>query len=335
MRDLVQFDILISCPSDIENRGFINTIKEIVYNFNTNYGFKIGVSIRILYWKDSSYPEYGDTPQDIINRQIVDNADAVIAVFGNVFGTATSRYGSGTEEEIEKMISSGKQIFLYFENKRTETNNLILEEVQRVRDFKKKYGEKGLYTEFKSKPQFKQLLLEHLISYFTNNPLVDARDKGWPHIVTKYEIQFCYTDSSEILVKKILTIRCYGGLDLSSTTDITAFVLVFPPTEEDDKYIVLPYFWIPEDTLDLRVRKDHVPYDLWKKKGYLQTTEGNVVHYGFIEKFIEELGEKFNIREIAFDRWGAVQMVQNLEDMGFTVVPLDKDLRICHHRPKN
>ena len=112
MRDLVQFDVLISCPSDIENRGFINTIKDIVYNFNTNYGFKIGVSIRILYWKDSSYPEYGDTPQDIINRQIVDNADAVIAVFGNVFGTATSRYGSGTEEEIEKMISSGKQIFL-------------------------------------------------------------------------------------------------------------------------------------------------------------------------------------------------------------------------------
>ena len=206
MRDLVQFDVLISCPSDIENRGFINTIKDIVYNFNTNYGFKIGVSIRILYWKDSSYPEYGDTPQDIINRQIVDNADAVIAVFGNVFGTATSRYGSGTEEEIEKMISSGKQIFLYFQNKSTETNNLILEEVQKVRDFKKKYGKKGLYTEFKSKPQFKQLLLEHLISYFTNNPLVDARDKGWPHIVTNYEIQFCYTDSSEILVKKILTI---------------------------------------------------------------------------------------------------------------------------------
>lgn len=47
------------------------------------------------------------------------------------------------------------------------------------------------------------------------------------------------------------------------------------------------------------------------------TTEGNVVHYGFIEKFIERLGERFNIREIAFDRWGAVQMVQNLEGMGF------------------
>ena len=114
---------------------------------------------------------------------------------------------------------------------------------------------------------------------------------------------------------------CYGGLDLSSTTDITAFVLVFPPMDESDKYAVLPYFWIPEDNVDLRVRRDHVPYDVWQRQGKLETTEGNVVHYGYIEKFIERLGERFNIREIAFDRWGAVQMVQNLEGMGFTVVP--------------
>lgn len=114
---------------------------------------------------------------------------------------------------------------------------------------------------------------------------------------------------------------CYGGLDLSSTTDITAFVLVFPPEDEDDKYQVLPFFWLPEETLELRVRRDHVPYDNWKAKGLVLTTEGNVVHYGFIEKFIEELGTQYNIKEIAYDRWGAVQMVQNLEGMGFTIVP--------------
>ena len=120
---------------------------------------------------------------------------------------------------------------------------------------------------------------------------------------------------------------CYGGLDLSSTTDITAFVLVFPPLDNEDKYIILPYFWIPEDNLTLRVNRDHVPYDVWERQGYLQTTEGNVVHYGFIEKFIEKLGERFNIREIAFDRWGAVQMVQNLEGMGFTVVPFGQGFK--------
>ncbi|MBP3887583.1 MAG: terminase large subunit [Cellulosilyticum sp.] len=115
--------------------------------------------------------------------------------------------------------------------------------------------------------------------------------------------------------------ECYAGLDLSSTTDITAFVLVFPPRREEEKFEIVPYFWIPEDNLKLRVRRDHVPYDVWEQQGYIKTTEGNVVHYGFIEAFIEELGTKFNIKEIAFDRWGAVQMVQNLEGIGFTVVP--------------
>ncbi len=120
---------------------------------------------------------------------------------------------------------------------------------------------------------------------------------------------------------------CYGGLDLSSTTDITAFVLVFPPEGEDDKYSILPFFWIPEDNLGLRVKRDHVPYDIWKKQGFLKTTEGNVVHYGFIESFIEELNTKYNIREVAFDRWGAVQMVQNLEGMGLTVVPFGQGFK--------
>jgi len=127
--------------------------------------------------------------------------------------------------------------------------------------------------------------------------------------------------SFEVNIEKLKGRECYGGLDLSSTNDITAFVLIFPPTPTDDKYYVLPYFWIPEENLKLRVKRDHVPYDVWQKQDFLKTTEGNVIHYGFIESFIEELGKKFNIKEIAFDRWGAVQMVQNLEGLGFTVVP--------------
>ncbi|HFR3403911.1 TPA: terminase large subunit [Streptococcus suis] len=114
---------------------------------------------------------------------------------------------------------------------------------------------------------------------------------------------------------------CYAGLDLSSTSDITAFVLVFPPRFEEENYIVLPFFWLPEDTLELRCRRDHVLYDVWERQGYIKTTEGNVVHYGFIEKFIEDLSEIYHIKEIAYDRWNATQIVQNLEGMGLTMVP--------------
>ncbi len=127
--------------------------------------------------------------------------------------------------------------------------------------------------------------------------------------------------------REVLGRECYGGLDLSSSIDITAFVLVFPPRNDTEKYILLPYFWIPEENMIRRVRRDHVPYDVWEKQGFLQTTEGDVIHYGFIENFIDGLGKKFHIKEIAFDRWGAVQMVQNLEGLGFTVVPFGQGFK--------
>lgn len=125
----------------------------------------------------------------------------------------------------------------------------------------------------------------------------------------------------EVNPDELIGRECYAGLDLSSTSDITAFVMVFPPRNSEEKYMILPYFWIPEDNMKLRVRRDHVPYDVWEQRGFLNTTEGNVIHYDFIEKFIDELGNKYHIKQIAFDRWGATQMVQDLEGMGFEVVP--------------
>ena len=114
---------------------------------------------------------------------------------------------------------------------------------------------------------------------------------------------------------------CYAGLDLSSTGDITALVLMFPPRDKDEKYIVLPFFWVPEDTIPRRVKANSVPYDVWEKQGHILATEGNVIHYDFIEKFIYDLAEKYHILEIAVDRWNATQMIQNLEGEGFTIVP--------------
>ena len=68
-------------------------------------------------------------------------------------------------------------------------------------------------------------------------------------------------------------------------------------------------------------------YDVWAKQGFLQTTEGNVVHYAYIEQFICKLNEKFNIREIAYDRWNASMMVQSLQDDGFIMVPFGQGFK--------
>lgn len=116
--------------------------------------------------------------------------------------------------------------------------------------------------------------------------------------------------------------ECYAGLDLSSTSDITAFVLVFPPRNENEKYIVVPHFWLPRETLDLRVRRDHVPYDVWERQGLFHVTEGNVVDYNFVRKTIHELHTIYNIKEIAADRWNATQLITDLIGDGFTVVPI-------------
>ena len=154
------------------------------------------------------------------------------------------------------------------------------------------------------------------------NVFKQLRLNMWVSSLTRFIPEHIYDLGNEPIDMESLKGRdCYGGLDLSSTGDITAFVLMFPPRNETEKYILLPFFWIPEDTIPLRVRRASVPYDVWYKQGYLNATEGNVIHYGFIEKFIEDLGKQYHICEIAFDRWGATQMVQDLEGMGFTVVP--------------
>ncbi len=119
---------------------------------------------------------------------------------------------------------------------------------------------------------------------------------------------------------KLLGRRCYSGLDLSSTLDITAHVLVFPPEVEGDKWVVLPRFWIPEDNLQKRVHDDRQPYDVWLRAGWLMATPGNVIDYEWIFADIANDAHDYDLQEIAFDRWGAARVVTVLQDMGLTLV---------------
>ena len=150
--------------------------------------------------------------------------------------------------------------------------------------------------------------------------------------------------------EKLLGRRCFGALDLSSKIDIAAWVKLFPPSEEDPRWIVLPRFWIPEDNVQKRVSEDRVPYDLWIREGFLETTEGNVVDYDEIKAaivgdpyfgqthiamspepgdvvtipnpYIGRKGDRdrYNLIEVGFDPWNATQIAVDLGKAGVKTV---------------
>lgn len=114
---------------------------------------------------------------------------------------------------------------------------------------------------------------------------------------------------------------CFGGLDLSSKIDLTAFVLVFP--KEDGSYDVLCWFWLPEDSLrddGPRSPKERDLLRRWVRENYIKTTSGNVVDQDFIEKQVISLADKYEIGEIAFDRWGANQITTHFMNEGLQMV---------------
>ena len=118
---------------------------------------------------------------------------------------------------------------------------------------------------------------------------------------------------------------CYGGLDLSTTTDVSALVLLFP--EVGGAMTVVPRFWIPADNALQRERRDRVPYQTWARQGLIEMTPGNVIDYDIIRRRINELSNRFRIREIAIDRWNSTQLAQQLQGDGFEVVTFGQGFR--------
>lgn len=111
---------------------------------------------------------------------------------------------------------------------------------------------------------------------------------------------------------------CFVGVDLSTKIDLSAISAVFPPKEKDGIWHILCQFFMPEENLQKKEKRDKVPYSEWKEKGYLITTPGNVIDYQYIEKWLqEEWGGKYSILEIGYDPWNAAQFAQGLEELGF------------------
>ena len=119
-------------------------------------------------------------------------------------------------------------------------------------------------------------------------------------------------------LEKLKGKECWAGLDLASTRDISALVLLF---KEDDKFIILPYFFIPEENARKRSERDKVDYMTWINQNHIIATPGDVADYNFIKQKIFDLGMEYNIQSIAYDRWNASQLVIDLTQEGVPMNP--------------
>lgn len=120
---------------------------------------------------------------------------------------------------------------------------------------------------------------------------------------------------------------CYGGVDLSTSRDLTAFVLLFPPQPGLDTAVLLPYgIWRPEATVDEAEKRDHVPYRDWARAGFLDLCEGEVIDYSAVEERIREARERYDLRMVGFDPYLSRTITQRLAPI-VPIIEIPQDLK--------
>jgi phage terminase large subunit-like protein len=119
--------------------------------------------------------------------------------------------------------------------------------------------------------------------------------------------------------------RCYGGLDLSSTRDLTAFALVFPPDEPGGEWYVMVFFWCNQAKIEDGSADDRANYKAWHQAGWITATPGNVVDYAPVKEKVLWACQNFDVQEVAFDRWNALSTVNDLLEAGAPMVEVPQN----------
>ncbi|MEC0534301.1 terminase large subunit [Bacillus spizizenii] len=158
---------------------------------------------------------------------------------------------------------------------------------------------------------------EKMRNFMTKNMniWVNMRENG-------YMDMQAWTDCGSDKIPDLKNRECYVGIDLSKTIDLTAASFIFPL--DNGSFAVESHGFMPEDTFYERMKTDNVPYDLWKKKGWLTTTDGAVVDYDYIRAYIKKMEKEngWRIKEIGYDPYNATQFAQQMEADGYTMVEI-------------
>ena len=164
------YKIMIGAPSDIKEE--VNIAIDAIYHWNNINAEKQKTVLLPLHWSISAYPITGIYPQKAINQQVVNKSDLLICIFGAKLGTPTQDYASGSVEEIEEHLKAGKPVMIFFKQA-LNINEINIEQISRLQNFKKEIGQKALYEDYNNVDEFKRILEDKLSLCINDNFIKD------------------------------------------------------------------------------------------------------------------------------------------------------------------
>ncbi|WP_420590553.1 hypothetical protein [Bacterioplanoides sp.] len=225
------FRVLIASPSDVveEREIAVKTIQE----WNDLNSPERKVVLLPLRWETHTAPEYGARPQEIINRQVVDHCDLVIGVFWTRIGSPTGVADSGTLEEIERVASKGHPVMLYFSQVKKDPNQIDLEQLAKLREFKDKTFPKALVESYNSQIEFRDKLAKQIEIQLRNLVAEESNSNNTADLGAreKIEIEFCDPKTGELLGSEINLEADF--LDVSDIDDIPDYSSSQSDQDED------------------------------------------------------------------------------------------------------
>lgn len=160
---------------------------------------------------------------------------------------------------------------------------------------------------------------ERLFRWLRLNQWISVKAVGW--------LPLTLYDKTEEDRPNLKGKRCYPGLDLSSTTDLTSLTLLFPPQEGLEKWYTLFVPWITEEKMKERSKRDHVDFDKWVKHGYVKTTPGDCIDFDFVEAEIYRVAKDYDLRMLGADQYLSRMLTQHVMKKDISVVEIPQDMK--------
>lgn len=159
---------------------------------------------------------------------------------------------------------------------------------------------------------------ERTFRWLRLNQWISTKDVGWIPLTIYDKTQWGPSAKADrdTWLERLRGLKCYGGLDLSTTTDLTAFVLIFPPQEGLDDWVALFWAWRPEDTVTEAEQRDHVPYRDWARAGFLTLCPGDMIDFSMVEETISDAAKLYRLETLGVDPYLSRTLTQRLNQAG-------------------